>query len=204
MKPTTFADLIVSQGDELLKGFKSSADNEKYAQVIIDRAIKSRWGASLEHQSMGGTKIREIAYPNAQSKGQQADFAVLYTRPPKQDEANPFKVTNFVDKQTAYFIEVKTESGGNIGHFSGMSWKAAFQSDIDKLGPISSWISYASLVDQSKGYQKTRGRCFAVLISFCPETSGKIISKYQTEFPNSVCRAGMLGQYQFCVLVQEV
>src|SRR5690606_15614988 len=74
MKPETFAKLIGDYADQIIDGFKSSADNEKYAQVVIDRAIKTRWSASLEHQNFGGTKIREIHYPNQENLGQSADF----------------------------------------------------------------------------------------------------------------------------------
>jgi len=195
VKPQTFAQMILDAISEFLEGYKTSAQNEGGAQEKIDRLLKQRWGVSLEHQDFGGTKIREIAYPNPQSRGQIADFSVILNKTERNSS---------ILKKTVYFVEVKSQSGGS-GKFSGMIWKVAFRSDIEKLRPIANWIPYASFMDQVQGHPRSTGRCFAVLLSFHPDTSAEVVANHAMEFPGSVCLRS-LSSYPYAptVLVIDV
>lgn len=205
MKPTTFANLILNYGPELVEGFKSGAQNEIYAQVIIDRAIKTRWGVSTEHPDFGGTKIREIPYDAPHWRSLDSDFAAVHHRPPPQDPLHPFSLKNFVDKRTCYYIEIKAESGNNHGKFSSMSWKSALKSDMEKLKPMSDRLDYYRFAEQIHGSARPLNkRVFAVLLSFHPLTTAKILANVAAEFPNASTQSAQIGHYHFCVVVQPV
>lgn len=205
MKPTTFAQLLVNHAAEFVDGFKSGAQNEIYAQVILDRAIKQRWGASTEHPDFGGTKIREIPYDAPQNRHLTSDFAVVYHRPPNQDANNPFHIKNFVDKRTCYYVEIKTESGNTRGKFSSQSWSDALLSDAQKLQPISQRMDYYRFAEETLGYPRPLNkRIFAVLLSFHPQTTAKILANVATKFPSAVTSSAQVGSYHFCAVVLPV
>lgn len=189
MKPETFARLIIEHAYDLRKfGYNTGAQNEIHAQGVIDHAIKTRWGASTASIDEGGTKIREIGYLNPTLLGRTADFMVNYTRPSSMklpNGNNSFFTEIPIIKRTFYLIELKSESGANPGKFSGMSWKAAFQSDIEKIN-----MGLMGVMKIMGDSGSLRSRCFAALIAFNNKTISNIEANHGNYFPGSVFMVG--------------